>query len=69
MAKHSNHVPYDSPDGLPTNPYPMVPVIQACTNEDCGEDVHTEICPFCGAENEIDYEPDYSAGEREHEDD
>ncbi len=69
MAKHSNHVSWDSVDGNPVNPYPMIPVKVACKNEDCAEEIDTEICPYCGAKNEIEFEVDYEAGDSEREDD
>ncbi len=47
----------------------MIPVKVACKNEDCEEDIDTEICPYCGTENEIEFEPDYEAGDMEREDD
>lgn len=68
MSKYSDTVNWDSADGLPSNPFPNKPIIVACKNEDCAEDVDTEICPFCGTENLIEYEPDYEAGDKENED-
>lgn len=57
--RHSNYPSYNSPDGLPSSPWPMVPITVACKNEECAEDITTEICPYCGTENEIEYETDY----------
>lgn len=63
--KFSNIVPYNSPDGLPRNPYPLKVVPTTCTNEACGEEVTEPVCPRCGTDVDLDFEPDYEAGERE----
>lgn len=55
--RYSNYVPYDSPDGLPTRPWPTKPVMTSC--KECCNMVDTEVCPHCGSENEIEYETDY----------
>jgi hypothetical protein len=53
----SNYVSYDSPDGLPTNPWPQKAVPTIC--KECYNETDTEVCKSCGAENEIEYETDY----------
>jgi predicted amidophosphoribosyltransferase len=64
MSKYSNSVSYNSPDGLPSNPYPLVPVKTTCSN--CYEKITEDPCPHCGAQNDIDMEPDFEAGQREY---
>lgn len=67
MSRFSNIVNYTSVDGLPSNPYPLKAVRKPCV--ECGAKIDTEICPYCEAENEIEHEPDYEAGDREYDDD
>ncbi len=57
MPRFSNTVNHNSSDGLARNPWPVKPIVVACRNEDCGEDIETEVCPHCGTENVIEYEP------------
>lgn len=61
----SNVPSYNSPDGLPSNPFPTRIKTVACRNEACGEDINEPVCPYCGTENEIEYEPDFEAGQKE----
>ena len=65
MEKYSNVVNHNSPDDLPANPYPAKAIRTTCVNEDCMERISEEVCPFCGTENKIEYEPDYEAGQSE----
>jgi predicted amidophosphoribosyltransferase len=55
--RFSNSVDYNSPDGLPTSPYPKKAMPTICG--ECFEKVTEEVCPHCGAENDIDYEDDF----------
>lgn len=67
MAKHSNNVRRDSSDGLPDNPYPLKVAPTMCI--ECGCMTTEAECPECGAEMELDFEPDYEAGDQEYEPD
>ncbi len=51
---------YNSPDGLPRNPYPQ----KSVTCPECFEDTNEPECPNCG--HQIEYEPDYEAGQKEY---
>lgn len=64
--KFSNVVSHNSPDGLPKNPYPLKVVQTTCPNEACGEEVTEPTCPHCGTEVNLEFEPDYEAGDREY---
>jgi hypothetical protein len=63
MSRYSNVTNWSSSDGLPSNPYPAKAIKTYCA--ECSNEVETEICPHCGHENKIDYEPDYEAGNTE----
>lgn len=64
MAKHSNIVNHNSPDGLPANPFPERAIPTTCVN--CYNKITENPCPHCGSDNDIEYGPDYTADEKEY---
>lgn len=57
MPRFSNVVNYNSPDGLPSRPWPGKVVPTTCP--ECYNKVTEQVCPHCGADVELEMEIDY----------